>query len=47
MSDPLAAVTAAFDDLRVMSFARRAAGLERTAQILEVRQGEFAALMAR
>ena len=47
MSDPLAAVAAAFDDLRVMPFVNRAAGLERAAQILEVRQEEFARLMAR
>jgi succinate-semialdehyde dehydrogenase/glutarate-semialdehyde dehydrogenase len=47
MSDPLAAVAAAFDDLRVMPFAMRAAGLERAALILEKQQDEFAVLMAR
>jgi succinate-semialdehyde dehydrogenase/glutarate-semialdehyde dehydrogenase len=47
MSDPLAAVAAAFDDLRAMSFAKRAKGLERAAQILEARQERFARLMAR
>lgn len=47
MSDPLAAVAAAFDDLRAMSFAKRAKGLERAAQILEARQEKFARLMAR
>ena len=47
MSDPLAAVAAAFDDLRRMSFASRAAGLERAARILEERQDEWAKLMAR
>lgn len=47
MFDPLAAVAAAFDDLRRMSFASRAAGLERAAGILEERQSEWAELMAR
>jgi succinate-semialdehyde dehydrogenase/glutarate-semialdehyde dehydrogenase len=47
MSDPLAAVAAAFDDLRAMSFAKRAKGLERAAQILEARQERFARRMAR
>ncbi len=47
MSDPLAAVAAVFDDLRVMPFAMRAAGLERAALILEEQQDEFAGLMAR
>lgn len=47
MPDPLAAVAAAFDDLRVMPFANRAAGLERAALILEKQQDEFAVLMAR
>jgi succinate-semialdehyde dehydrogenase/glutarate-semialdehyde dehydrogenase len=47
MPDPLAAVAAAFDDLRVMPLANRAAGLERAALILEKQQDEFAVLMAR
>lgn len=46
MSDPLAAVNAAFESLRRMSFAGRAACLERAAAILETQQDEFAKLMA-
>ncbi len=47
MSDPLAAVTAAFDDLRAMPFAARAAGLQRAAGLLEERQEDLARRMAR
>lgn len=47
MTDPLALVAAAFEDLRAMSFADRAAGLKRAACLLEARQEEFATLMAR
>lgn len=47
MTDSLAAVTAAFDDLRAMPFAARAAGLQRAAVLLEERQDDFARRMAR
>lgn len=47
MPDSLAAVAAAFESLRALPFSERAAGLRRAARVLEERQDEFAALMAR
>jgi succinate-semialdehyde dehydrogenase/glutarate-semialdehyde dehydrogenase len=47
MTDPLAAVAAASDDLRGLSFRERAAGLRRAAGLLEAGQDGFALRMAR
>ncbi len=47
MTDSLAAVADAFDDLRGLPFTARAAALRRAAGLLEARQEELARLMAR
>jgi succinate-semialdehyde dehydrogenase/glutarate-semialdehyde dehydrogenase len=46
MSDPLQAISAAYDVLRSLSFGDRAAGLRRAADLLEQSSGDFARLMA-